>query len=278
MSLTDTHCHLDLAAFDADREAVVGRAREAGVSRMVVPAVDLESSRRIVSLGDRRLGLFAAIGIHPTEAAGTDEHTLASLHGLAANPMVVAIGEIGLDYYWVSDSEARTAQRVLFQRQLHLAGEVGLPAIMHLREAADAEDGPCSQDLLSILNDWVHGLRQQQHSLASRPGVLHSFSGTLETAYQAIALGFYIGITGPVTFKNAASRRELVRQLPLDRILLETDSPYLAPAPHRGQRNEPAFVTHIADKIAEIKSRTVAEVALVTQANAARVFAWGETA
>ena len=135
--------------------------------------------------------------------------------------------------------------------------------------------GPCSQDMLDILGGWAKNLRDAGDGLALRPGVLHSFSSSLEVALQAIDLGFLIGVTGPVTFPNADARREVVRSLPLDRIIVETDAPFLAPVPHRGRRNEPAFVTHIADKIAGIQSRTVRDVSAVTSANAARLFDWG---
>lgn len=253
------------------------RSRQSGVARLVVPAIDLPSCARIVKLAARNSGLFAAVGIHPTEASGVADSTLLSLHDLASDHSVVAIGEIGLDYYWVADPQARAHQRIVLQRQLELAARTALPVILHMREAADADDGPCARDLLAILGPWVQALRHAGHALADRPGVLHSFAGTAETAQQAISLGFFIGVTGPVTYKNAVTRRRLISQLALDRLLLETDSPFLAPVPHRGRRNEPAYVTHIADKIAEIQSRAVAEVAEVTEANAARLFAWGES-
>ncbi len=278
MSLTDTHCHLDLPEFDRDREAVVERARLRGVSRIVLPALSLESSRRVVALSAEQAVIFAAVGVHPTDPPRSDDGLIESLQELAGAPKVVAIGEIGLDYYWVTDKALRSTQQAILERQLMLAGDVGLPVILHMREAGDADDGPCAHDLLGILDQWIKELRRKQHPLAERPGVLHSFAGTLSAAREAIALGFCIGVTGPVTYKNAAARRAVVSQLPLDRVLLETDSPFLSPVPHRGQRNEPAFLAHIADKIAEIQSRTVAEVAQVTENNAARLFAWGESA
>jgi TatD DNase family protein len=142
-----------------------------------------------------------------------------------------------------------------------------------MREEGDAWRGAASEDLLEILEDWQRGLHGK---LAERPGVLHSFNGNLETAEEALALNFYIGVTGPVTYKNADKKREIIRQLPLDRILIETDAPFLAPVPHRGKRNEPAYVLHIADKIAEIHSKSPAEVAALTTSNAARLFAWGD--
>ncbi|MGZ6316351.1 MAG: TatD family hydrolase [Anaerolineales bacterium] len=266
--LTDTHCHLDSDAFDLDRPAVIERALQAGVTRILIPGVTLESSRRALELAGQYPALFAAIGIHPTDPDTLDDHALAVLRTLAESPRVVAIGEIGLDYYWVTDPEKHAQQREALRAQLMLAQELRKPVVIHAREKEDASDGPCAQDLLSILEQWA------QPSPA--PGVLHSFSGSLETARRALELGFYIGVTGPVTYKNAAYRREVIAAIPLDRLLIETDSPYLAPHPYRGKRNEPAYVTHIADKIAEIQSRTPQEVVAVTGINAARLFSWGE--
>jgi TatD DNase family protein len=185
---------------------------------------------------------------------------------------VVAIGEIGLDYF--REGSTRLAQLEILGEQLALACERCLPVLLHLREERDEEVGQASFDLLKILKGWVEGLRSRQDPLAERPGVLHSFSGSLATAREALALGFFIGVTGPVTFKNAGARRELVAAMPLDRILIETDAPYLTPAPHRGQRNEPAFVKYIAEKIAQIQSRGPEEIADMTTANAKRLFSW----
>ncbi len=267
--LTDTHCHLDSDAFDPDRPAVIQRALQAGVARILVPGVTLESSRRALELSDEYQAIFAGIGIHPTDLDALDDHALAALRSLAESPKVVAIGEIGLDYYWVTDPEKQARQREALKAQLMLAQDLHKPVVIHAREKDDAVHGPCANDLISILEQWV-----QPSSPA--PGVLHSFSGSIETAHRALRLGFYIGVTGPVTYKNAAYRREVIAAIPLDRLLIETDSPYLAPHPYRGKRNEPAYVTHIADKIAEIQSRTPQEVVAVTGTNAARLFSWGE--
>jgi len=277
LKFTDTHCHLDLQAFDPDREAVIERAFEAGVDHLLVPALDLPSSRRVLALAGARKCVFAAIGIHPTETGSISAGTFEELSELAGSPRVVAIGEIGLDYYWVADDAARAHQRAALEKLLELARHANLPAVLHLRESGDAGDGPCAMDMLAILKGWIAGLNGENHPLARRPGVLHSFAGTLQTARQAVDLGFYIGVTGPITYKNAAARRQIIAGLPLDRLLLETDSPFLAPVPHRRERNEPAFVTHIADRIAEIQSRTLPEVATATQVNASRLFAWEET-
>jgi TatD DNase family protein len=275
--LTDTHCHLDSEAFDADRPAVIGRAREAGIERILVPALDVHSSRRCVELCAEYPGLFAAVGIHPTEVEKQEADGISILRGLAVNPKVVAIGEIGLDYYWVQDAEQQSHQRDVLLQQLELAAKLGKPVVIHAREKGDADQGPCADDLMAILEDWVKA-RANGESSKPVPGVLHSFSSNLDVARRAIELGFYIGVTGPVTYKNAERRRDVIAALPLERLLIETDAPYLAPQPHRGSRNEPAYVTYIADKIAAIQSSSPEEVAAVTGQNAAQIFSWRDAA
>ncbi len=276
MNLTDTHCHLDYEKFDADRAEVLSRAREAGLTRILVPGLELRSSRAAVKLAEDCPWVFAALGVHPSDALTWDPQTIPALRELAAlSQKVVAIGEIGLDYYW--NHAPHSHQQKVLRQQLDLAAELELPVVIHLREAGDATDGPCSSDLLEILGEWVNRLRAQKNPLVERPGVLHSFSGSRQTAEKALALNFYIGITGPVTYKNAETKRQVVAGLPLDKILIETDAPFLAPVPQRGKRNEPAFVRHIADKIAEIHSRHPEEIAAITTANAERLFAWGGT-
>ncbi len=308
--LTDTHCHLDFHKFDPDRDAVLKRAVRAGIERILIPGLDLTSSLSAVKLAESHPMLFAAIGVHPTEAATWDETTQQALkalvqasarlpsptgrpsdggrwaggegalpspsgRGAGGEGKVVAIGEIGLDYYW--DAAPHDLQQRVLRAQLDLAAELGLPVVIHLREKGDAPDGPCAADLMKILEEWVAGLRSGNEALASRPGVLHSFSGSLSTARQAIALGFFIGVTGPVTYKNAQLRHEVIKSVPLESLLLETDAPFLSPASQRGKRNEPAFVREIADKIAQLHSRSLEEVAAATSRNATQLFSWGET-
>ncbi|MEZ0395557.1 MAG: TatD family hydrolase [Anaerolineales bacterium] len=273
VKLTDTHCHLDFEKFDPDRAAVLERAARAGVERILIPALSLTSSRSAVKLAESHPMLFAAIGIHPTEARNFEPSTLNALRELAQHPKVVAVGEIGLDYYW--DAAPHDLQQHILREQLDLAAELGLPVVIHLREKGDAAEGPCAADLMKILEDWVAGLRSRNDPLAARPGVLHSFAGSLETARQAIRLGFYIGVTGPVTYR--AERQALIAALPLERLLIETDAPFLAPAPQRGKRNEPAYVGYIADKIAKIHHRTAEETAALTTANASRLFRWEDS-
>jgi TatD DNase family protein len=273
--LTDTHCHLDLKKFDADRGAVLQRAQQAGIARILVPSLTVTSSRNVLKLVEAHPMLFAAIGIHPTEAGTRSEASLRELQELAGNKKVVAIGEIGLDYYW--DTAPHGLQQQVLKEQLALAANLALPVVIHSREKNDVEDGACAEDLIKTLEEWVADLQSRNEVLAERPGVLHSFSGSLEIARRTIDLGFFIGVTGPITYKNAERRRQVIAELPLERLLIETDAPFLAPQPERGKRNEPAFVKHIADKIAEVQSHTPQEVAVATSANAARLFSWGET-
>ena len=188
---------------------------------------------------------------------------------------IIAIGEIGLDYYWFKEPEKRALQREALKQHLKLAQEVNKPVIIHMREEDDMWYDQASIDLLEILNEWHQGLKSQSHPLAEKPGVLHSYNGNLETAQKAIDLNFYIGVTGPVTYKNADEKRRIIRALPLDKLVIETDSPFLTPVPHRGKRNEPAFVIHIADKIAEVHTTTLEQVSEITSENANNLFGWG---
>jgi len=285
MKLTDTHCHLDYDKFDEDRDAVIQRALDAGVTRILIPGLDLDSSLAGIKLAEAHPNIFAAVGFHPTDLDKWSETSLENLRQLMfphSQPSptgrwsrIVAIGEIGVDYYWVKEAEKQAFQREVLKLQLQLAQEVNKPVVIHMREENDKWFGQASLDLLNILSAWQGQLEAKKHPLAERPGVLHSFNGNLETAQKAIALNFYIGVTGPVTYKNAEEKRQIIRQLPLERLLIETDAPYLTPVPHRGKRNEPAFVAHIADKIAEIHMTTREQVAEITAASATRLFGWG---
>ncbi|WKZ37819.1 MAG: TatD family hydrolase [Anaerolineales bacterium] len=273
MQLTDTHCHLDYNKFDPDRAEVLRRANESGVVKILIPGLHHKSSKEAVRLAESNPSLYAAVGFHPTDLDGFSESTFQEVKELAKHPKVVAIGEIGIDYFWVKEPEKRASQRERLKQQLQFSKGINKPVVIHMREENDAWFGEASVDLLEILSEWQGGL---EGALAERPGVLHSFNGNLETAQKGLALNFFIGITGPVTYKNADEKREIIRQMPLDKILIETDAPFLAPVPFRGKRNEPAFVHHIADKIAEIHSKSPAEIAAITTANAARLFAWGD--
>lgn len=273
--LTDTHCHLDFDTFDPDRDQVIRRAFEAGVGRILIPALELESSAAVIKLAESHPNLFAGVGFHPTDLDTWNGSSIGNLSNLAKSAdKVVAIGEIGLDYYWVKEPDKRALQREVLQQQLKLAQEVNKPAIIHMREENDEWFGQASVDLLDILMAWHSELSSQNHPLAEKPGVLHSFNGNLETAQAAVSRNFFIGVTGPVTYKNAEQKRTIIKQLPLDKLLIETDAPFLTPVPQRGKRNEPAFVAYIADKIAEIHMKTREQVAEPTSANAARLFGW----
>lgn len=272
--LTDTHCHLDFNEFDEDRHLVVQRATEAGVNRILIPALDLESSRAAVHLAESHANIYAAVGFHPTDLDKFSENAFNEIKQLASHPKVVAIGEIGIDYYWVKEREARAFQVESLRMQLAFAASIHKPVVIHMREEDDHWFGQASIDLLNILREWHRELRTANHSLSEKPGVLHSFNGNLETAQKAIELNFYIGVTGPVTYKNAEEKRKIIKQLPITQLLIETDSPFLTPIPHRGKRNEPAFVTYIADKIAEIHGTTREQVAEITARNAAHLFGW----
>jgi len=255
--LVDSHCHLDARHFEADRETVVVRAAESGVTHIVNPGVDLPSSRSAVKLAQQHECIYAAVGFHPHEAKALDADALEELKRLAASPKVVAMGEIGLDYY--RDLSPRDVQRRAFETQLELAAELDLPVIIHDRDA--------HQDVLTILRDW-------RKSLDGRAGVMHSFSGDTMLAEQVLALGFSIGVSGPVTYSNAGRLRETVRAVPWERLLIETDAPYLTPHPHRGQRNEPAYVRWVAQAMADIRGQALEAVAARTSANARALFGW----
>ncbi len=277
MILTDTHCHLDFDKFNADRADVLLRAQQAGVARILIPGLTLTSSRSAVKMAESHPMLFAAIGVHPTEASkverrtsGIGYSTFDAFRDLARNPKVIAIGEIGLDYYW--DAAPHDLQQRVLREQLDLAADLELPVVIHCREKGDAADGPCASDLIKILEEWANRRGRGKSPLAERPGVLHSFSGSRATAQRAIGLNFYIGVTGPVTYRK--ERQELIASLPLERLLIETDAPFLAPTPQRGKRNEPAYVRLIADKIAALHSCSPEQTAAVTSANAMRIFGW----
>lgn len=269
MTLIDTHAHLDFPRFDADRQAVIERAHAAGVAAMVNVGVDLASSRRAVALAERVPSVYAAVGIHPHDAKKLDGASLADLRQLAQAPKVVAVGEIGLDYY--RNLSPQDVQRRAFRAQLAWAAKLGKPVIIHDRDAHG--------DVMDILADWASGLgsfQDRRSHLAGRLGVLHTFSGDLAMAERAIGLGFYISISGPVTYRNARQLPDIVRAVPLDRLLVETDCPYLAPHPHRGKRNEPAHVRLVAERIAALRGMPFNDFAEATTANARRLFDFSE--
>ena len=249
MNLIDSHCHLDGERFDADRDAVVERARAAGVSRMLVIGTgdgppDLEAGIR---LADKYACIYATIGVHPHEAAKATPEILTRLRGLAAHPKVVAVGEMGLDYHY--DYSPRDVQRSVFMEQLQLAAEAAKPIVIHTREAWE--------DTLQIL---------AAHPLTAG-GIMHCFTGGPAEAAQALALGFHLSFGGVITFPKSEATREAAAQTPENRLLVETDAPYLAPVPHRGKRNEPAFMVETVRKLAELRGTTPETIADATTRN-----------
>lgn len=247
--------------FDRDREEVVARAEAAGVRIIVNPAIDLDSCERALALSERHPGLYAAVGVHPNDCAEFDEGTLATLHKMASHPKVVAIGEIGLDYHW--NRVPQEHQKAALRAQLALAAELGLPVILHSRDS--------NPDLLCELSQWGAKIRKKRGA-AAMMGVWHAFSGGVAEAEAAYELGLAVGLGGPVTFQNARKLQALVPQLRPDRLLVETDAPYLAPHPHRGQRNEPAYVGLVAQALAALYGITVEALAEQTTDTALSCF------
>jgi len=258
--LVDSHCHLDFSQFAEDREGVVERAREAGVRRIIAPGLDMASSEKVVKLAEQFEGVYAAVGVHPNTNVAVGELELATLRELAGHPKVVAIGEIGLDYY--RDRTPHDRQQANFAAQLRLASEVGLPVIIHNRDA--------SSDVLDMLSAWRNGASDV---LADRPGVLHSFMDEMTVADEALAAGFYLGFSGPLTYKKSIMLRRVAAEVPADRLLVETDAPFLTPHPLRSHRNEPAYVQHVAERLAEVRDASLDAIAELTTANAERLFA-----
>lgn len=252
--LTDTHCHLDLPVFDADRPQVIERARRAGLVRILIPGIDLESSRRAARLAHSDPLLRFAAGVHAHESASLDEGTLSALRSLARDEGAAAIGEIGLDYF--RDLAPREKQREAFRAQLALGCELGLPVIFHIRDS--------QEDALAILSEFAGKIR----------GVWHAFSGDSRAAQRAAALGFFFGIAGPLTYPKADRLREALGALPEDRILIETDSPYLPPQGNRGKRNEPALVLDVARAAAGQRRMDEREFAHTARRNANLLFSW----
>lgn len=273
-ALVDTHCHLDLPHFDADRAAVIERAEQAGVRTIIIPAIDLVSCQRALALADRYPNIYAAVGVHPNDCGDFDAGTVAALRDLAQHPKVVAIGEIGLDYYW--EKVAHDQQKAALAAQLALAAELRLPVILHSRNPAGGA-ATCNADLLCEIAQMGPEIRKAGGADAII-GVWHAFSGDRAKAQRAIALGLVLGLGGPVTFQNARSLHALAPQLPADRLILETDAPYLAPHPHRGRRNEPAYVPLIAERLAQLSNTTSDAVALATTATAGRCFGFARGA
>ena len=252
MRLFDTHCHLNDPAYQADLAAVLKRARAAGVVRMLVVGYDLPSSQQALALAEAEDGIYSAVGSHPHDAAGVTAADLVRLEEMLAHPQAVALGEIGLDYHY--ENSPRREQQEVFRAQLALAQKVGKPVVIHGREA--------HADLVAALK--AEGDRYQ--------GVMHCYSGNKEAAREYLDLNLYISVAGPVTFKNARKLLEVVPMLPPERLLLETDAPYLTPHPWRGRRNEPACLVAVAERVAQLRGMTTEAVADLTWENGAACF------
>ncbi len=259
---SDTHAHLDFDTFNSDREAVIERARTNGLQFIINIAIDLESSHQSLALASQYPGyIFSTIGIHPNYSQDASDDTFNELSDLASEPGVVAIGEIGLDYY--RDYATPQQQTKALEVQLDLAQRLELPIVIHERNSA--------QDLVPVLTKWHNNLPAGSR-LKLNPGVMHAYSAELSFIDALLECGFCFGIGGPVTYKNAREKQELVTLLPLEKMLLETDCPFMPPQAHRGQRNEPAFIPLIAQKIAELRGMSIDEVGGQLTSNAIRLF------
>ena len=252
--IIDTHAHVNSEKFDDDRAETIERAQMAGIEAIVNMGDTMESSQVCKELSREFSCCYAGVGIHPEESFPLTEADLAQLAQWAAQDKVVAIGEIGLDYYWEKDQEKRQLQREIFTKQLDLARQLDMPVCIHNREAHG--------DTMNIIKAEGRGIR----------GVLHCFSGSLEMARELVKMGWYIGVDGPLTFKNAAKLPEIVQELPLEALLVETDCPYMAPVPMRGKRNEPAYVKNVVEKIAQLRNMSFEEIAEQTTRNAKNLY------
>ncbi len=251
--LFDTHVHLNAEQFADDIDEVISRAKQAGVGNMIVVGFDEKTIKRALSLIEKYDVLYGAVGWHPVDAVDLTHEHLDWIEELLAHRKIVALGEIGLDYHW--DKSPKTVQKDVFRKQIALAKKVKMPIIVHNREA--------DQDVVDILRE--EGAKEVG-------GIMHCFGGSVEIAEQCLEMNFHISFGGPVTFKNAKRPKLVAKSVPLDRLLIETDCPYLAPHPYRGKRNEPAYVQLVAEQIAELKGMPYEELARQTTANAKKLF------
>lgn len=255
----ESHAHYEDAQFDQDRESLLKSMKEHGIGTVMNVGSTIETSKKSIRLAETYPLVYAAVGVHPSEIACLSEGAVSWLREQTAHPKVAAIGEIGLDYYWDKEAQVQEKQRYWFLRQLELAAEAKLPVIIHSREAAE--------DTMHILREFYH-----EHSDILMPGVVHCYSYSPEIALELVKLGFYIGVGGVVTFKNAKKLKETVKQIPLERILVETDCPYMAPEPHRGGRNSSLYLPYVIEKIAELKEISAEEAEHVTEENARKMY------
>lgn len=250
--LVDTHSHIDMPDFDADLATVIENSTAAGVKKIIIPSVDVNSFEKVITISNKYDEVYCALGVHPSEAKKAKDEDFEKIMELAKTSKTVAIGECGLDYYW--DKTFIEEQKKVFVKQIEIANVLKKPLIVHDREA--------HKDTYDILVSEVKDI----------PVVMHCFSGSLEFANECIKKGFYIALGGVVTFKNAKKAHEIATQIPLEYLLLETDAPYLTPEPYRGKRNEPAYVKFVAQKIAELRGCSLEEISTQTTTNARKVF------
>jgi len=258
-AMFDSHAHLDVVEFDQDRDSVIDRALKMGVATIIVVGTDLKSSKKVVRLAEDRPEIKAAAGIDPSSAPGVTKADIAELSEIAASPEVVAIGEIGLDYY--HGSSLKEAQQQTLRWQLDLAVKQQLPVILHCRKA--------EEDLLPLLRQWTTDTSKYEERLS---GVIHCFSGTTDTAREYLKMGFFISLGAYIGYPSSRRLAEVIRALPMEKILLETDCPYLPPQNHRGQRNEPAYLSLTVAALAEIRDVSMEVIARVTSENARNLF------
>ncbi len=251
----ETHAHYDDERFEEDRDALITSMPGRGVGTIINVGASIESTKTTLALSEKYPFVYAAVGVHPSDISGLNEETFAWLKEQTKKEKVAAVGEIGLDYYWDKEPEVQKQQRYWFAEQMKMAREASLPVIIHSRDAA--------ADTMEVMKS-VHA--------EEIPGVIHCYSYSKEMAQEFIKMGYYIGVGGVVTFKNAKKLKETVQEIPLDRILLETDCPYMAPEPHRGERNDSSYIPFVIKNIAELRGITPEEVEQATRANAERLF------
>jgi TatD DNase family protein len=257
--LVDTHAHLDADEFDADRDEVIIRAHDAGVTTIITVSTGVESGQRSIELAEKYPGILAAVGIHPHAASTATEADIDSIARMAEHEKVVAIGEIGLDFY--RDYSPRDSQLRVLQQQLDLAAQLDIPVIIHCRQA--------HEEMLAILYDWT-----TRYPERPSPGVIHCFMGNGETAQQYLEMGFYLSLGGYITYPVNRDAHDVIRSIPADRLMVETDCPFLTPQLHRSQRNEPAYVRYTAEELTKIRNVPLETLAVDTTSNARRLFGW----
>ena len=260
----DTHCHLYMEQFGNEIDQIIKNTQDQGVGNILIPGIDIETSKAAIALAEKYENIFAAVGVHPHDAEGVSTHWQEQLITLSSHPKVVAIGEIGLDFY--RNYSPAEIQKEVFQTQLEIALQVHKPVIIHERDSA--------LQIWEILSQYTD---QFINAFENEWGVFHSFGSTLEYAQKTIQHQCLLGISGPITYKTANQKRDIVAKVPLTKILLETDAPYLTPHPHRGKRNSPEYIPYIAEKIAEVKECDIEEVRDITSSNADRLFTWRST-